>query len=199
MDAKRLLQYMGVPVFEAPTEAEAQCAELVKKGAAFGVASEDMDSLTFAANFLLRGFNSKKEPITEISYYETIRGLDLTEQEFIDMCILCGCDYTDHIEGVGPTTALKLISEHSTIENVITHLTSSATKKTHKIPENFNYQGARDLFMNPDVVDATGLTFSWGCINEELLKSFMVTDKGFAENRVLSGIKRMQASSGKAQ
>jgi flap endonuclease-1 len=55
---------MGVPVIEAPIEAEAQCAELVKMGLAFGTASEDMDSLTFGTHFLLRGFNSKKEPIT---------------------------------------------------------------------------------------------------------------------------------------
>jgi hypothetical protein len=33
-------------------------------GLAYGTASEDMDSLTFGTNFLLRGFNSKKEPIT---------------------------------------------------------------------------------------------------------------------------------------
>jgi flap endonuclease-1 len=33
---------------------------------AFATASEDMDSLTFGTNFLLRGFNSKKEPICQI-------------------------------------------------------------------------------------------------------------------------------------
>jgi flap endonuclease-1 len=38
------------------------------------------------------------------------------------MCILCGCDYTDTIEGIGPITSYKLISEYETIENVIDFL-----------------------------------------------------------------------------
>jgi flap endonuclease-1 len=62
-DAKKLIRLMGAPVIEAPGEAEAQCARLASLGLAYGTASEDMDSLTFGTNFLLRGFNSKKEPI----------------------------------------------------------------------------------------------------------------------------------------
>ena len=41
---------MGVPHFTAPSEAEAQCAELVKKGLCYGVGTEDMDALTFGTN-----------------------------------------------------------------------------------------------------------------------------------------------------
>ena len=63
-DAKKLIKLMGMPIIEAPGEAEAQCAELCRMDLAFGVASEDMDALTFGSNHLLRGFNSKKEPIT---------------------------------------------------------------------------------------------------------------------------------------
>ena len=43
--------------------------------------------------------------------------LGLTEDEFIDMCILCGCDYASKIEGVGPVKAYKFIKEFSSIEN----------------------------------------------------------------------------------
>lgn len=53
-DAKRLLTLMGVPFTEAPCEAEAQCAELVKSGKVFAAATEDMDCLTFGAPILLR-------------------------------------------------------------------------------------------------------------------------------------------------
>ena len=62
-DAKKLLRLMGTPIIEAPGEAESQCAILAKHGIAYGTASEDMDALTFGTNYLLRGFNSKKEPI----------------------------------------------------------------------------------------------------------------------------------------
>jgi len=48
---------------------------------------------------LLRGFNSKKEPIVEINYDEMLKGLGLSDLEFVDLCILCGCDYTVTIDG----------------------------------------------------------------------------------------------------
>jgi len=65
-DAIRLVKLMGAAVVEAPCEAEAQCAELVKMGLAFGTGTEDMDALTFGTNYLMRGFNGKKEPICQI-------------------------------------------------------------------------------------------------------------------------------------
>jgi len=43
----------------------------------------------------------------------------MTYEEFVDLCILCGCDYTEWLEGVGPVTAFKLIKEHKTIEKVL--------------------------------------------------------------------------------
>jgi flap endonuclease-1 len=45
---------MGVPYVEAPGEAEASCAALVKAGKVFATASEDMDSLTFGSTVVLR-------------------------------------------------------------------------------------------------------------------------------------------------
>ena len=50
-----LLKLMGMPVVEAPCEAEAQCAALAKAGKVYAAASEDMDTLTFGAPRLVRG------------------------------------------------------------------------------------------------------------------------------------------------
>lgn len=77
-DAKKLLRLMGAPVIEAPGEAEAQCAILVKLGLAYATASEDMDSLTFGTKVLLRGFNSKKEPIVQIDLEPMLEGFGMT-------------------------------------------------------------------------------------------------------------------------
>ena len=41
-------------IVQAPCEAEAQCAALVKGGKVFATATEDMDALTFGTNVLLR-------------------------------------------------------------------------------------------------------------------------------------------------
>jgi len=49
---------MGMPVIQAPGEAEAFCAYLARKGKAFATVSEDMDSLTFGSPILIRGMSS---------------------------------------------------------------------------------------------------------------------------------------------
>lgn len=48
-EVKKLLKMMGVPYVDAPCEAEAQCAALVKAGKVYAAATEDMDALTFGS------------------------------------------------------------------------------------------------------------------------------------------------------
>lgn len=154
-DAKKLLGLMGIPIIEAPSEAESQCAAVVKLGLAYGTASEDMDSLTFGTNFLLRGFNSKKEPIVQIELAQVLEGFGMNHEEFVDLCILCGCDYTTNIPGIGPIKAFKFIEECKTIETVISKIEKENEnpnkKKKYQVPENFHYEESRVLFHKPDV------------------------------------------------
>jgi len=198
-DAKTMLRLLGCPVVEAPCEAEAQCAELVKLGKCFATATEDMDALTFKTDYLLRGFNSKKEPISEISYGEMMKGLELTYEQFVDLCILCGCDYTDTIDGIGPVTAYKMIKEHGTIENVIKSIEKSnddpKKKKKYVVPTEFHYEDARDLFIKAEVdKDITHFDFKWNKPNEEEMKKFLCEEKGFAEVRVENAVKKMKSA-----
>jgi hypothetical protein len=53
-DCKRLLRLMGVPIVDAPSEAEAQCAAMAKEGVVYGAATEDMDCLTFGCPRLIK-------------------------------------------------------------------------------------------------------------------------------------------------
>lgn len=116
-----------------------------------------MDALTFATPILLRNLNSKKEPIVEINYDIMLTELKLSHNEFVDLCILCGCDYLSRIEGVGPVNAFKLITEHRTLEKVLSHIeevNESNTKKAkYTIPKSYDFLSARDLFNAPDVDD----------------------------------------------
>ena len=42
--------------------------------------------------------------------------------QFIELCILLGCDYLEPIKGVGPKSALKLLREHGGLGAVVEHL-----------------------------------------------------------------------------
>lgn len=42
-----------------------------------------------------------------------VQGLELTHEKFIDLCVLCGCDYTGSIKGIGPKKALALVRQVS--------------------------------------------------------------------------------------
>ncbi|TIA92300.1 hypothetical protein E3P77_00844 [Wallemia ichthyophaga] len=121
-ECRKLLKLMGIPVIEAPSEAEAQCAELVRGGKVWAAGSEDMDTLTFGAPILLRHLTfseQKKEPISHYYFEEALSGLAMEREQFTDLCILLGCDYLDPVKGVGPSTALKLIREHGSLDEIV--------------------------------------------------------------------------------
>lgn len=86
--------------------------------------------------------------------------------EFIDFCILCGSDYTKTIEGLGPSTALKLIKEHKNIEAVIEEVKKlndefrerkGRDKYIFPPKDRFQYKGARVAFKNVIALDSNTL------------------------------------------
>ena len=42
---------------------------------------------------------ARKLPVQEISYDKMMKILDLDHEQFIDLCILMGCDYVPSIKG----------------------------------------------------------------------------------------------------
>ncbi len=189
-DCKTLLKLMGVPFVSAPCEAEAQCAELVKKGKVFAVGTEDMDALTFGTSVLLRHLTfseARKMPIKEFHLEKILDGFEMTQEEFIDLCILLGCDYCDKIRGIGPKSAIKLIQEHKTIESLIKKI----DKGKFTVPENWMYAEARRLFREPEVTPGEEFDFKWEKPDEEGLIKYMCEEKGFAEDRIRNGAKKL--------
>ena len=193
-DAKKLFIFMGVPIVEAPWEAEAQWSELVKGKKAFATATEDMDALTFGSTYLIRGFNSKKEPITQICLADVLKGLELNMEEFIDLCILWGCDYTPHIQNCGPSTALKMIKNYGSIEEILKVIESdSKWSKKYLVPDPFNYEQARELFKNHNVRKWEDIKILWKPVNKSGLMTFLVDEKKFLDKRVEQGIKKLKS------
>lgn len=202
-DVRRLLRLMGCPVIEAPCEAEATCAELVKMGKAYGAATEDMDVLTFGAPVMVKNlFNTQpssggptalksgQKPVFEVNLSLALEQLNVSMDQFIDFCILCGCDYTDTLRGVGPHTGFKLIVEHGSIEELLKHVEEA------KIPPDWKFAEARLLFKQPDVVtpESPDIEFDFTLEPDyEGLRQFLVDENQFSPDRVEKSIERLRA------
>ena len=84
-----------------------------------------------------------------------------------------GCDYCDKIRGIGPKSAIKLVQEHKTIENIIKHV----DKKKHSIPENWLFEEARRLFKHPEVTPGEEIDFKWEKPDEEVRHATLQCEK----------------------
>ena len=197
-EVMKLARLLGLPVFEAPCEAEATCAALCKAGLVYAAASEDMDTLCFSTPKLARNLmapSSQEKPILEFDFDKLLAGLELTWDQFIDVCILCGCDYCDSIKGIGPINALKYIKQYGNIEGLLEHL----DKEKYPVPDDWPYKEARVLFQNPEVVQTDGLTLKWTAPDEEAVVAFLCGEKSFNEDRIrkqLADLKKARSQGG---
>ncbi|CAN1219272.1 Flap endonuclease 1 [Linum perenne] len=179
-DCKKLLRLMGVPVIEV-----------------YAVASEDMDSLTFGATIFLRHLmdpSSRKIPVMEFEIKKILEDLNLSMDQFIDLCILSGCDYCDNIRGIGGLTALKLIRQHGSIEGIIENI----SKERYQIAEDWPYQEARRLFKEPNVLKDDEEEIKWASPDEEGLVNFLVNENGFNADRVTKAIEKIKTAKNKS-
>uniref|UniRef100_A0A3Q3MXP1 Flap endonuclease 1 n=1 Tax=Mastacembelus armatus TaxID=205130 RepID=A0A3Q3MXP1_9TELE len=175
-ECKKLLTLMGVPYIEAPCEAEASCAALVKAGKVFATA--------------VTKIIWKKLPIQEFHFSRILMDIGLTNEQFVDLCILLGCDYCGTIKGVGPKRAIDLIKQHGCIEEILENIDPSK----HPAPEDWLYKEARSLFLKPEVVDCSSVELKWSEPDEEGLIQFMCNEKQFSEDRIRNGCKKIMKS-----
>jgi flap endonuclease-1 len=169
-DCHTIFTLMGAECIQAPSEAEAQAAHMISTGRLDAVLTDDIDSLVFGAAVMLKG-GEKANKVTQIHLDTVLRGLGLTQDEFIDLAILLGCDYAGTIKGIGPKTALKLIKQHRTIEEILKNITDVSK---------FEYFSARNEFKSPIVSDELTIVSEF---QREGLKQFLIA-KGMNEAKV---------------
>ncbi|PNF17060.1 hypothetical protein B7P43_G00847 [Cryptotermes secundus] len=107
--------------------------------------------------------------------------------QFIDLCILLGCDYCDSIKGIGPKRAIDLIKQHRNLETVL----KNVDRKKYSVAEDWMYKEARQLFLEPEVTDPEKIELKWLEPDEEGLVKYLCGDKAFNEDRVRNGAKKL--------
>jgi len=194
-DSKKLLDLMGIPWIQAPSEGEAQAAHLARRGDADYCASQDYDSLLFGAPKLLRNVtisgrrklpskNIYVEIVPEVVELEQVlKECGITYEQLIDVGILIGTDFNpDGIKGLGPKTALKLVKEHGSLENTLPHL------KNAEFPA--EPQRIREIFLKPRTTDSYKI--EWREPDVEGVVTFICKERDFSEDRVRKTLERMQ-------
>ena len=106
-------------------------------------------------------------PIKEFHMDKILESLNYTMDEFIDLCILLGCDYCDTIKGIGAKRAKDLIDKYRCIEKIVDNL----DKSKYPIPESWPYKEARELFKKPVVADPETVEVLWKM--HDLLRFFI--------------------------
>jgi len=191
-DSRRLLELMGLPWIQAPSEGEAQAAHMTKKGAADYCASQDYDSLLFGAPRMLRNItisgrrkrgNAYVEVVPEVmELSRTLNATGLTYEQLIDVGILVGTDFNpEGIKGLGPKTALKLVKQYETLENALPYI------KNASFPVEPNC--IRQVFLHPEVTDKYKLEWTEPYVDGVI--DFMVRQKEFSEDRVKKSLDKM--------
>ncbi|MEM1982675.1 MAG: flap endonuclease-1 [Sulfolobales archaeon] len=194
-EAKELLDAMGVPWVQAPSEGEAQAAYMTLRNSSWSTASQDYDSLLFGSSRLVRNLTiSGKRKLPRKDIYIEVKPeiielntllniLDISREQLIDIAILLGTDYNpDGVKGVGPKTALKLIKTYGSLEIALKTLPEA------RFP--VDPLKIKDFFLNPPVT--TEYRVEWCEPDDKLIKELLVGSHNFSEDRVVAALERLK-------
>jgi len=113
-----LFHLCGVPVIQENYESDWVLAKLSQIGLIDYVLSEDSDLLAFGARKVMKNFSIIEETTQIYDLKKILKSLQITYPEFIDMCILCGCDYAPKMKNSNCLKSYELIQKHKKIENI---------------------------------------------------------------------------------
>lgn len=191
-DSKRLLEAMGIPIVQAPSEGEAQAAHMAIRGDVDMVGSQDYDALLFGAPQTVRNMaitGKRKLPGKNfyidvqpeiISLEEELQRLKIDRKQLIEIGLMCGTDYNQGLKRVGPKTALKLIKEYGDLETVL-----------NARGENIDYlEEIKKLFLQPQITDDYSINMKKPDIDEIL--TFLCDERDFSPERVEKAAIRLE-------
>jgi flap endonuclease-1 len=189
--SKSLLDYMGIPVVQAPSEGEAQCAYLCEKGAVYSVASQDSDSLLFNSPKLVRNlsitgkrklprqgvFIDVKPELIELK--DVLKELKISREQLVMVGLLVGTDYNPGIRGFGPKKALSLVTKEKTLKNVLSNVDWDFDTPAEKIYE---------FFLSPPTIEAD---INFKTLQTNKILEMLVNQHEFSQERVEKVIKTL--------
>jgi len=186
--SKDLLDALGIPYIQAPSEGEAQASYMVKKGDAYAVGSQDFDCLLFGSPILVRNLtSSERRKLPSKKAYTTVhpelirlqpglKSLGITQEQLVDIAILIGTDFNNGVKGFGPKKSYDLIKKAGTLEQGLPSITGADLPTVQEIHE------IRQIFLHPDITDKYDL--QWSTPDNKAVIKILCDEHQFSKERV---------------
>ncbi|KAF4761116.1 hypothetical protein N7455_002751 [Penicillium solitum] len=200
-ECQQLLTLFGLPYITAPMEAEAQCAKLVSLGLVDGIVTDDSDIFLFGGTRVYKNMFNQSKFVECYLTSDLEKEYALHRQKLISFAHLLGSDYTEGIPGIGPVTALEILTEFTNLEEFRdwwtelqmgtnnaedAHLAfrKKFRKKASKIflPPSFPDTKVDEAYLEP-AVDDDPSQFQWGVPDLNGLRAFLMTTIGWSQER----------------
>lgn len=200
-ECQQLLKLFGLPYVTAPMEAEAQCAELVSLGLVDGIITDDSDCFLFGGTRIYKNMFNQSKFVECYLTSDLEKEYALHRKKLISFSHLLGSDYTEGIPGIGPVTALEIITEFASLEefrdwwtqvqmgvNMAEGEHAAFYKKFKKqatkifLPPTFPDSRVDTAYFEPEV-DSDPSAFQWGVPDLHGLRQFLMTTIGWSQER----------------
>ncbi len=185
-ESKELLIAMGIPVIQAPSEAEGQVSYMCRNNIIDFAASQDYDALLFGAPKLIRNLTlSQKRKVRGgkivytflelIELDKALKELKLNHEQLIALGILVGTDFNPGgVSGIGAKKALKLVQEHKNINDF--------DKMFNNLNVDFDWKEVYEIFTKLPVQEKCKL--KWNEIDEDKVREVLVEKHEFNLERI---------------
>uniref|UniRef100_A0A2H8TPS1 DNA repair protein complementing XP-G cells n=1 Tax=Melanaphis sacchari TaxID=742174 RepID=A0A2H8TPS1_9HEMI len=194
-EIKGLLKLFGIPYITAPMEAEAQCAFLEKIGRTEGTVTDDSDIWLFGANVVYKDFFDSQKYIKQFRSIDIKQKFALSRNSFIQLAFLVGSDYTNGIDGIGPVSAIEILSffesktKNMNIEEKLLKIKEIVNSKADlycdipfmkklkstKIGNDFPNKAVINAYLHP-IVNESIESFNWGTPQVDSIIQFAQTN-----------------------
>ncbi|MBI2046634.1 flap structure-specific endonuclease [Candidatus Pacearchaeota archaeon] len=200
-ESKELLEAMGIAIVQAPGEAEAQAAHMARTDKnIYAVASQDYDSLLFAAPRLIQNLTlARRRKLASGSYVfispefveleKVLNALQVNHEQLISIGILTGTDYNPGgVKGIGPKKALQIVIKYKYPAAIFNSVREQIEKQAEE-GRDFDWQEVFELFKKPDVDKDFKVEFQK--INENKIKEILL-EHDFSEERIENQLAKLR-------
>ncbi len=196
-ESKELMEAMGLPVIESPAESDAQISYMCQQGEVYAAATSDVDVLLhgcprYVTNLTLsqrrklpNGAYVKITPEL-VELQEVLKSLGITHDQLIAIAVLVGTDYHPGIHRVGPKTALKLVKQHTSFDQLF-----------REVEADFDWKEIMDLFKKMPVNKEYKL--EWKKPDVEKIKEILVERHEFSPERVDATLEKLKQGTKKKE